>query len=92
MLCFRSITPNTCENDISVGAIVILRGLNLLIGVKVGLHRFPLASLVIYSLVTILLFYVVGTVNDVKVVDYTLELTLLSSCYLFSRCEKTLCV
>ena len=50
---------------------------------------FPLAALVAYPVLFALLRCIVGTVNDSELVYCTHELTLISSCDLFSRSEKT---
>ena len=82
--------PSTCKDDISASAICHLERFSLVNMCIVGLHRFPLAALVAYPVILCLLCCIVGTVNDSEVIDYTHELTLLSSCDLFSWRKKTL--
>ena len=87
MLCYKSMAPGTCKDDISASDIWHLYKL---IVVKVGLHRFPLAVLLAYP---VILRY---TLLHREYSQWlwgswlTHELALLSSWDLFSRREKTL--
>ena len=91
MLCYNSTAPSTCRNDISASAICHLQRFSLVNWCIGRPTQVSSAALVAYSVFFILLSCIVSTVNDSEVVDCTHELTLISSCDLFSRLKKTLC-
>ena len=51
MLCYNSIAPRTCKDDISASAICHLYRFSLVNWCVGSLHRFPLAALVAYPVI-----------------------------------------
>ena len=83
LLCYHSIAPCTSKGDISASAICHLWRFDFSFDVQVGLNTLPLATLVAYPKALI----IEGTVNELEVVDSTLELSFHSSSVLFSVTE-----
>ena len=51
MLCYHSIAPSTCKDDIRASAVCHLQRFSLVNWCVGGLHTFPLATLVVYSVI-----------------------------------------
>ena len=76
MLCYRSIAPCTCKDDIGASAICHLKGFAFRFNVQVGLNRLSLAALVAYPMALHSALLHRGYSQRMEVADCTLELTL----------------
>ena len=91
MVCYNSIAPCASKDDISASAICHLRGSVIwCIGRPTQVSSYCFGGLSCNFSLYFAALWVQTPVNDSEVIDCTHELTLLSSCDLFSWRKKTL--